>query len=85
MENTINVKELRASLASIIKRVGMGAKYTVIYRSRPVFRIVPIDPENENMIPLEKDPLYRAPPIGASSDGMTSLDHDRILYGDITE
>ena len=84
MESTINVKELRASLSSIIKRVRAGAEYTVIHRSRPVFRIVPIDPDHETTIPLEKDPLYGAPAVGSSSDGMTAEEHDRILYGEKT-
>ena len=83
MKNVINVKELRATLPAIIKRVRMGAKYTVIYRSRPVFRIVPIGPDSERMIPLEEDPLYGAPPVGTSSDGLTSLDHDSVLYGKV--
>lgn len=80
MEKSINVKELRSSMSSIIQRVRQGARYTVIYRSRPVFRIVPIGPDQEGMAPLEEDPLYRAPAVDASSDGRTSADHDSILY-----
>ena len=31
--------------------------------------------------PLEDDPIYRAGPVGRSSDGKTSADHDALLYG----
>jgi hypothetical protein len=29
---------------------------------------------------LDDEPLYRTPPVGASRDGLTSLDHDDVLY-----
>lgn len=80
MKHTINVKELRASLPTIVKRVAQGDQYTVLYRSRPAFRIVGINVEEEIMIPLSEDPLYKASALGASADGLNGTDHDLILY-----
>lgn len=79
MDRTINAKELRASLPKIVGRVRRGQRFTVLYRSRPAFRIVPID-DAEELGPLEEDPLYRAPALVRSSDGWLSKDHDTILY-----
>jgi len=81
MKHTINVKELRASLPDIIKKVRSGDQYIVLHRSRPAFRIVAVDAEEGLSIPLADDPIYRAAAIGRSSDGLTSVDHDFILYG----
>jgi antitoxin (DNA-binding transcriptional repressor) of toxin-antitoxin stability system len=81
MDRTINAKELRASLPRIVERVRRGERFTVLYRSRPSLRIVPVTDEALGDLPLEEDPLYRAKAVGASSDGLTAGDHDRILYG----
>ena len=81
MNHIINVKELRASLPEIVKRVQLGERYTVLYRSRPAFRIVGLDAEERRMIPLSEDLLYKAPAVGASSDGLNGEDHDLTLYG----
>jgi prevent-host-death family protein len=81
MDRTINAKELRASLPRIVARVRRGERFTVLYRSRPALRIVPIEDTAIGEAPLEDDPLYRAGAVGASSDGLTSEDHDRALYG----
>jgi len=81
MKHTINIKELRASLPDIIKKVRLGDQYVVLYRSRPAFRIMAVDAEEELKIPLSDDPIYRAPALGRSSDGLTSQDHDLVLYG----
>jgi len=35
MKHTINVKELRASLPDIIRKVRLGDQYVVLHRSRP--------------------------------------------------
>ncbi|MCF8080050.1 MAG: type II toxin-antitoxin system prevent-host-death family antitoxin [Desulfobacterales bacterium] len=82
MSRTINAKELRSTLSKIVESVRRGEQYTVIYRSRPAFRIVPIDGEERISCPLEKDPLYGAAPVGESIDGLSAADHDMILYGD---
>lgn len=82
MERTINAKELRASLPETVERVRRGERFTVLYRSRPAFRIVPVGDEYAGDLPaLETDPLYRAPALGRSRDGRAARDHDRILYG----
>jgi len=81
VSDTINAKELRASLPRVVARVRKGARYTVIYRSRPAFRIVPVDDPDQSRAPLDEDPLYRAPALGRSKDGRTAADHDAALYG----
>lgn len=80
MSQMINVKELRGRLSEIIKRVQQGDKFTVIYRSRPAFQIVPVDASEDALLPLADDPLYQAPPVGRTTDGMRSQDHDKTLY-----
>lgn len=80
MDRTINAKELRASLPKIVGRIRRGERFTVLYRSRPAFRIVPIDDPTMDLGPLEDDPLYRTPALGRSNDGLSSKDHDAILY-----
>ena len=45
MEHIINIKELRASLPNIIKKVHQGDQYIVLYRSRPAFRIMSVGTE----------------------------------------
>ena len=80
MSVSINAKQLRASLPEIVQRVRKGVRFTVIYRSRPAFRIVPIDDAKEGQSALADDPLYRAPALGRSVDGAAAADHDRILY-----
>lgn len=81
MEKTISAKELRATLPVIVQRVQRGEQFKVLYRSQPVFRIVPVDEEDRIFCPLEKDPLYRSGALGESSDGFTAADHDTVLYG----
>jgi prevent-host-death family protein len=81
MKNVLNVKELRSSLPEIIKRVRQGDRFTIFYRSKPAFRIVPVEAEEDITLPLSEDPLYQAPPVGRSSDGLTARDHDIVLYG----
>ena len=77
---SINAKQLRASLPEVVERVRKGARFTVIYRSRPAFQIVPIGEAEDVTGPLEDDPLYGAGPVGASRDGQTAADHDEALY-----
>jgi prevent-host-death family protein len=76
----INAKQLRTSLPEVVRRVRTGAKFTVIYRSRPAFKIVPVDDAGEAQGALVDDPLYHAPAVGRSHDGRAAADHDRILY-----
>ena len=76
---TINTKQLRAALGTVVTRVRQGARYTVLHRSAPAFQIVPID-DAPPTTPLDADTLYHAVPVGRSTDGRTSADHDDILY-----
>ena len=80
MNVPINAKRLRSTLPDVVERVRKGTRFTVIYRSRPAFQIVPVDDQGTVPIALADDTLYRAQPVGASDDGRTSADHDAILY-----
>jgi len=80
MNATINAKQLRASLPEVVEKVRRGARFTVLYRSRPAFQVVPIDAPPGAAGDLESDPLYRAKPLGRSSDGRAAADHDAFLY-----
>lgn len=80
MSITINAKDLRASLPSVVERVRKGDRFTVLYRSRPAFRIVPIDEAEQAPGPLDQDPLFRAKAVGRAKDGRASADHDDLLY-----
>lgn len=77
---TINAKQLRAALSDVVARVRKGGRVTVIYRSTPAFQIVPIDDDRAPRTTLAADPLYRAEPVGRSTDGRTAADHDALLY-----
>ena len=81
MSVTINTKQLRASLPKLVEQVRKGARFTVLYRSRPAFRIVPVDETDVPRTPLDADPLYRARAVGRSADGRAASDHDSDLYG----
>ena len=82
MDRTINAKQLRASLPETVRRVRRGERFTVLYRGRAALRIVPVEEGlAEAPLPLAEDPIYRAPAVGRSGDGLSSRDHDRILYG----
>lgn len=81
MNVPINAKSLRASLPRVVERVRRGTRFTVIYRSRPAFQIVPVDAAEVAAVPLQDDPLYRAPAVGRSLAGRPAADHDDLLYG----
>jgi antitoxin (DNA-binding transcriptional repressor) of toxin-antitoxin stability system len=80
MKTTINVKELRASLPKVVEQVRRGARFTVLYRSRPAFQVVPIDEVPGALGDLESDPLYHAKPLAHSTDDLRAADHDSLLY-----
>jgi prevent-host-death family protein len=80
-DRALSAKQLRASLPKIVARVRRGERFTVLYRSRPAFRIVPVSEDVVADQPLADDPLYGSEAVGASSDGLSSKDHDRVLYG----
>lgn len=81
MNVSINAKRLRASLPDVVERVRKGTRFTVIYRSRPAFQIVPVTDLEHGPGALDEDPLYRAEAVGQSRDGRTAADHDTVLYG----
>lgn len=80
MNVPINAKRLRATLPDVVERVRKGTRFTVIYRSRPAFQIVPVNDAGNVSVSLTDDPLYRAEAVGSSVDGRTSTDHDAVLY-----
>ena len=55
METIINTKELRTTLPKIVDSVRRGEQFTVLYRSRPAFRIVPINEIDHPTTPLETE------------------------------
>lgn len=79
--STINAKQLRASLPSLVERIRRGARFTVLYRSRPAFQMVPVGEPETPAVPIEDDPLYRAGAVGRSRDGRSAAEHDSVLYG----
>ena len=81
MGTIINAKRLRASLPDVVERVRKGTRFTVVYRSRPAFEIVPVGGLAVPSTPLADEPLYRAGPVGRSRDTLSAADHDAVLYG----
>ena len=80
MNTVISAKELRASLPAVVERVRRGGRYTVVYRSRPAFQLIPVDGTPAPAGDATSDSLYRAAPLGRSTDGRSAADHDRLLY-----
>ena len=76
----ISARELRASLPSVVKQVGKGCRFTVLYRSRPAFEIGPVHDVPANPSDLDDEPFYRTRPLGASSSGDAARRHDEVLY-----
>ena len=81
MNVPINAKRLRGSLPDVVERVRKGTRFTVIYRSRPAFQIVPVNDSEQPTGRLADESLYQASPVGRSRDGRTAADHDSLLYG----
>ena len=80
MNVSISAERLRSSLRNIVKRVRKGTRFTVIYKNRPAFQLVPVDDTIERSVDLADDPLYRAQSVGRSTDGQTTADHNFSLY-----
>jgi antitoxin (DNA-binding transcriptional repressor) of toxin-antitoxin stability system len=81
MNTLINAKELRSGLPQVVRKVRLGMRFTVLYRSRPAFQVVPVDAAEHPTGEVTEDPLYRAKPLGRSVDGRSAADHDALLYG----
>ncbi len=84
MSKVISAKQLRDELSKVVEMVRKGQRFTVLYRSRPAFQILPVDSSGVEMGALEDDSLYLAEAVGRSTDGLTSADHDRVLYANST-
>jgi antitoxin (DNA-binding transcriptional repressor) of toxin-antitoxin stability system len=85
MDRILNAKQLRATLPAIVERVRRGERFTVLYRSHPAFRVVPV---NDDTSPrgddgLSTEPLYRAGALGRSTDGLLAADYDALLYAPV--
>ena len=80
MNVPINAKRLRGSLPDVVERVRKGTRFTVIYRSRPAFQIVPVNEMEQPRSALGDESLCRAAAVGRSRDGHASSDHDSLLY-----
>ncbi|HRZ37799.1 MAG TPA: hypothetical protein P5534_15730 [Candidatus Paceibacterota bacterium] len=80
MNTIINAKELRASLPDVVERVRRGARFTVLYRSRPAFQVIPVGATGAPRGKVDDEPLYRAKPLGRSTDHRSAADHDDLLY-----
>lgn len=81
MNTMISAKQLRSSLPEVVKKVRRGVCFTVLYRSRPAFQVVPVGAPVEAPGDLDREPLYRAGPVGRSTDGRSAAEHDALLYG----
>jgi antitoxin (DNA-binding transcriptional repressor) of toxin-antitoxin stability system len=82
MNTIISAKELRASLPAVVEKVRRGASFTVVYRHRPAFQVVPVDQTRREVGDLQRDPLYHAKPLCCSTDGLRAANHNSILYPD---
>ncbi len=80
MPELISAKQLRERLHDVVEKVRHGERFTVLYRGRPAFDIVPVDNPPLDSIPLESDTLCRAPAVGASESGDAAARHDEVLY-----
>ena len=80
MSTTINAKTLRNELERVVRQVRQGQRFTVLYRSRVAFEIVPPSSGSRSAGDGVRDALYHAEPVGASSDGKFAVEHDRALY-----
>ena len=80
MPEIINAKQLRERLHDVVQKVRQGKRFTVLYRSRPAFDIVPVGIPPLDRISLESDTLYQAPAVGASKSGDAAVRHDAVLY-----
>lgn len=80
MNEILSAKQLRERLKDVVEQVRHGEKFTVLYRSRPAFDIVPVGTPPAGSVPLESDSLYRAAPVGSSDSGDAAATHDDLLY-----
>ena len=80
MPEILNANHLREGLKDVVEKISHGEKFTVLYRHRPAFDIVPVGTPSVESVPLESDSLYRAAPVGSSGSGDAAVSHDDLLY-----
>ena len=80
MPERITARQLRGRLRDVVEKVRHGERFTVLYRGRPAFDIVPVGSPPIESVPLALDPLYQAPAVGASETGEAAAQHDEVLY-----
>ncbi|MBU0731438.1 hypothetical protein KKC88_00990 [Patescibacteria group bacterium] len=59
MEKTISIKELRTNMPAIRTGLEKGITYTIIYRSRPIGKLTPLEEnwkDNKDFIKLFANP-----------------------------
>ena len=64
MPKMISAKQLRDRLQDVVETVRRGGRFTVLYRSRPAFDIVPVGSP-----PIERRPRKHATGIGSAVPG----------------
>lgn len=47
MENIIGLRELREKTESLISKIGKGASFLVLKKSKPIFRVVPVNEDDQ--------------------------------------
>ena len=45
----IGLKDLRLNTSAYINRLSKGESFTVVKRSKPIFRVIPIDEDDDNL------------------------------------
>lgn len=81
MNTVIHAKDLRAKMPKVVEQVRRGVRFTVLYRSRPAFQLVPVNASQQATNDLANEPLFQAKPLGRSVDGRSAADHDDVIYG----
>jgi prevent-host-death family protein len=54
MEKIVGLKELREHTAKYVRDVGQGTSYVVVRRSKPLFRITPLEEQWEEAVDFTK-------------------------------
>ncbi len=76
----INATQLRTTLPEVVARVRQGTRFTVVYRSKATFQIVPMGVATQAPETLGDDPVYKAGPLGRSVGGRKARGLDGLLY-----
>lgn len=80
MHTVINAKELRQRLPEVVKQVGRGVRFTVLYRSRPAFDIVPAETSTLVREPADAATAYAAGPGAGVADKLRAMES---LWGEL--